>query len=361
MKIAMRGVLVVLGAMAGVVGGVTVAPSPSTTEADTTSAGTYSVTIPPTTTLQCLEFATHDAPNGTKCEATMGEDFPTNACWQQYYIDRLANCGDQFKYGSKDHGRQITTTNETDLEGFFENVQHANHQYDSAAHSSIFLNASINAATSLRNFARNSTGVVIDIQSWDVSHMTNMEGAFQDSDFSQDLSGWNVSSVMNFNRTFYNNKAMATNIGLWDIHPNATVDDMITGACFLEETTAQQTMCDLRSRNETHTVGLIDQIRFLLPGQTNSNCSGQVDITHSCNQTGPGGVGFEEGGSDDKTGTYVGITFAIVLAIATIIVIVLWRRGKLDDRLPDAWRRHPVARGSLMTMGYASASASTPL
>lgn len=55
-----------------------------------------------------------------------------------------------------------------------------------------------------------------DISKWDVSHVTNMERMFHSADFKGDISGWNVSNVTNM-KGMFGNASFNGDISKWDV------------------------------------------------------------------------------------------------------------------------------------------------
>ena len=61
-----------------------------------------------------------------------------------------------------------------------------------------------------------SDNIKFDISSWDVSNVTNMEGAFYNCNaFNQDISGWNVGNVTNMEYMFYGTTVFNQNLSQW--------------------------------------------------------------------------------------------------------------------------------------------------
>ncbi|NCC99775.1 MAG: BspA family leucine-rich repeat surface protein, partial [Bacteroidia bacterium] len=67
-------------------------------------------------------------------------------------------------------------------------------------------------------FHENNRASITNLNSWDVSHVTNMYELFDGTDnFNQDISGWDVSSVTNMESMFSNANAFNQNIGNWNV------------------------------------------------------------------------------------------------------------------------------------------------
>ena len=85
--------------------------------------------------------------------------------------------------------------------------------------------------TSLHNMFDGCSSIdnITDINSWNVSNITDFTGMFQNSSFNQDISNWNVSSATNMNSLFY---ATPFNqpIGSWDVSSVTVMSSMFEGA-----------------------------------------------------------------------------------------------------------------------------------
>ncbi|MBN2747720.1 MAG: DUF285 domain-containing protein, partial [Bacteroidales bacterium] len=72
----------------------------------------------------------------------------------------------------------------------------------------------------------NATSFNQNISTWDVSSVTNMRAMFSiATSFNQDISSWDVSSVTNMSYMFYNASSFNQNISSWDV---SSVTDMST-------------------------------------------------------------------------------------------------------------------------------------
>ena len=70
-----------------------------------------------------------------------------------------------------------------------------------------------------------------DISGWNVSNVINMSSMFRDAaSFNQDLSTWDVSKVTNMDNMFTGATAFDQNLGEWDISSLSTAQDMFAGA-----------------------------------------------------------------------------------------------------------------------------------
>ena len=65
-----------------------------------------------------------------------------------------------------------------------------------------------------------------NISSWDVSNVTNMNSAFQNSAFNSNIGSWDVSSVTIMSSVFYSNEAFNQNIGSWDVSSVTNMNTM---------------------------------------------------------------------------------------------------------------------------------------
>ena len=90
--------------------------------------------------------------------------------------------------------------------------------------------SSVTNMSSMFNSATNFNG---DISMWDVSSVTNMNSMFQDvNNFNQDLSGWDVSNVTDMGSMFENVGIFNGNISMWDV---SSVTDMSFMFTFIED------------------------------------------------------------------------------------------------------------------------------
>ncbi len=68
------------------------------------------------------------------------------------------------------------------------------------------------------------------IDTWDVSHVTNMSYMFYHSDFNNDISMWNTSKVQNMEYMFYGAKSFNQNINNWNVSNITNMAYMFSGA-----------------------------------------------------------------------------------------------------------------------------------
>ena len=70
-----------------------------------------------------------------------------------------------------------------------------------------------------------------DVSTCDVSHMTNLRGAFHNkSSFNQDISSWDTGSARNMSNMFYNNDSFNQDISGWDTSSVTNISYMFSGA-----------------------------------------------------------------------------------------------------------------------------------
>lgn len=82
-----------------------------------------------------------------------------------------------------------------------------------------------------------------DISHWDVSSVINMVGMFSNaSSFNQDLSDWNVSSVVNMTGMFHNASSFNQDIGNWDMSSVLQTTQMFQGASTFNHNLSQWDM-----------------------------------------------------------------------------------------------------------------------
>tara|TARA_R110002124_G_scaffold190136_1_gene357422 strand:- start:49 stop:3111 length:3063 start_codon:yes stop_codon:yes gene_type:complete len=70
-----------------------------------------------------------------------------------------------------------------------------------------------------------------DVSTCDVSHMTNLRGAFHNkTSFNQDISSWDTGSARNMSNMFYNNDSFNQDISGWDTSSVTNISYMFSGA-----------------------------------------------------------------------------------------------------------------------------------
>jgi surface protein len=80
-------------------------------------------------------------------------------------------------------------------------------------------------------FYLNSRVSITNLNSWDLSHVTNMLGAFYEaSAFNQDISGWDVGNVTDMENLFKRAYAFNQPIGTWDVGSVTIMEDMFRDA-----------------------------------------------------------------------------------------------------------------------------------
>ena len=68
-----------------------------------------------------------------------------------------------------------------------------------------------------------------NIDSWNVSTITNMEGMFEEADsFDTDISSWDVQNVTNMNRMFYGTNNFSQDLSIWAVNTSVTHTDFNT-------------------------------------------------------------------------------------------------------------------------------------
>ncbi len=92
----------------------------------------------------------------------------------------------------------------------------------------------LSAVTSMRNAfyqAFSFTGQSTDMDSWDVSNVTNMEGTFNNARvFNQDISSWVVSNVTTMRYMFSNARLFNQNINFWNVSNVQSTEAMFLNA-----------------------------------------------------------------------------------------------------------------------------------
>lgn len=69
-----------------------------------------------------------------------------------------------------------------------------------------------------------------DITGWNTSCITSIEAMFRESDFNQDISGWDVSNVNNFRWMFFDNTVFNQPIGSWNTSSATDISFMFYNA-----------------------------------------------------------------------------------------------------------------------------------
>ncbi len=69
-----------------------------------------------------------------------------------------------------------------------------------------------------------------NINSWNVSGVTDMHNMFSISNFNSPIGSWNVSAVTNMDQMFYGNEAFNQNIGTWDVSHVTNMHQLFYGA-----------------------------------------------------------------------------------------------------------------------------------
>jgi surface protein len=96
----------------------------------------------------------------------------------------------------------------------------------------------LNGVTSLQEmfYGCSSITTVNNMNSWDVSNISNMSGMFnQATFFNQNIGGWNVSSVTNMSFTFSNAANFNQNIGSWNVSSVTNMFAMLAGTSFFNQ------------------------------------------------------------------------------------------------------------------------------
>ena len=75
-----------------------------------------------------------------------------------------------------------------------------------------------------------------DVSTCDVSHLTNLAGAFSNtSSFNQDISSWDVSNVTNFSLMFRSARAFNQDISSWDVSSATNMNSMFRYSVFNQD------------------------------------------------------------------------------------------------------------------------------
>ena len=89
------------------------------------------------------------------------------------------------------------------------------------------------SATTMRNMFEGSI-FDQDISSWITSSVTDMHDMFMDSQFNQDIADWDVSSVTDFSSMFQNSM-FNSEIGIWNIESAIYLDNMFQDSPFNQD------------------------------------------------------------------------------------------------------------------------------
>lgn len=100
------------------------------------------------------------------------------------------------------------TSNATNFQSMYSQASHV--------HSGIS-SWNVSNLESINSMFNSSTGVIPDITGWTTSSFENISGAFANTNFNQNISVWDTSSVTDMRRMFQDNTAINQNFGSWDI------------------------------------------------------------------------------------------------------------------------------------------------
>ncbi len=74
-----------------------------------------------------------------------------------------------------------------------------------------------------------------NVNSWDVSNITDMKNMFSISAFNSDISSWNVSNVTDMSGMFYSNEEFNQDISSWDVSSVTAMYDMFSIASYFNQ------------------------------------------------------------------------------------------------------------------------------
>ncbi len=113
-------------------------------------------------------------------------------------------------------------SNVTTMEGMFWEAQLFNSAID---------NWNVGSVTSMKNMFAGARLFNQELNGWDVSSVTDMTGMFETTQFfNQDISDWEISNVTSLAWMFRNATAFDQNLGDWDISSIVDMQDMFKGA-----------------------------------------------------------------------------------------------------------------------------------
>ena len=110
----------------------------------------------------------------------------------------------------------------TDMEGLFEDKSNFNDDIS---------NWDVSAVVNMKDLFNHATNFNQDLSSWDVSSVTNMHRLFASSGFNGDISTWDVSSVTSFEELF-NSSIFNGDISGWDLSSAENMQFMFNNSIF---------------------------------------------------------------------------------------------------------------------------------
>ncbi|MFC4891481.1 BspA family leucine-rich repeat surface protein [Pseudofrancisella aestuarii] len=90
----------------------------------------------------------------------------------------------------------------------------------------------VSHVTNMQSMFEKSYFTDIDISNWDVSNVTDMSSMFKYSNFNSDISNWNVSNVRNISEMFYGNEYFSQNLSHWDVSNVTNMTRLFSGTIF---------------------------------------------------------------------------------------------------------------------------------
>ena len=169
------------------------------------------------------------APSGYECFADRDE---LKAAVDQYIDGDCSNIFSKCNV-TQIYGWPIGTWcvgNVTDMSHLFAGKTTFNEDLSGWDVSSVIIMANMFGALMQGGGKKLRSGFNSDISNWDVSSVTNMRGMFGDGIFNGDISLWNVSSVIDMVALFSGNKAFNSDISLWDVSSAINMGYMLYGA-----------------------------------------------------------------------------------------------------------------------------------
>ena len=91
----------------------------------------------------------------------------------------------------------------------------------------------LEAVTEMDSFMKGATDITDQtgaMNEWDVSSIRTIGNAFRDSDFNEDISSWDVSSVTYMSFMFADNEEFNQDIGSWDVSSVTSMSQIFSGA-----------------------------------------------------------------------------------------------------------------------------------
>jgi surface protein len=152
-----------------------------------------------------------------------------------------------------------------------------------------------------------------DISGWDVSNVVNMSQTFRSIQgvvmpFNQDISGWNVSNVTNMYRMFWQNKAFNQDISSWDVSNVTNMSEM-----FRENTAFDQNLGSWNITNVTNMTNMFNNSVLSTSNYDNTLIGWASQSVQSSVPLGVNGLTYTLGGAAEAARTTLTTTYSWVI------------------------------------------------